>query len=219
MSAMSEDLLKLVMGVLIGLMFLASAGWKAWRHHRFAARLRALEAQPGCVACGHHEVVSLLPDVYLCPACGHEGGEGLAAWQEDRRRAHLLGLPVVERQRRARDALEEAQRHLTGLSRLPPLLRPPATGPDDQTSDRLALECIEASLRLLACLDDAHLLQRGAPSPLGRDAGGPTTLDTVRMVRSANDLLDQVTGPGAALLGELQEELRRSPGRAPAPTP
>ena len=69
----------------------------------------------GCVACGSTDLEVVAPGVYVCRACGYEGGDGRPAWERDRRQAEWASRPWPERVTAARTAVRDALRQLLAL--------------------------------------------------------------------------------------------------------
>ncbi len=72
------------------------------------------EASTGsvCVACDSKDVTELASEAYRCNMCGHEGGDGYAAYQRGLRNASFERLTPEEREEGARKDLLEARRLL-----------------------------------------------------------------------------------------------------------
>lgn len=79
----------------------------AWHDRRLES---SVEAGPQtCAACGASERAEIGVDAYRCVSCGYEGGPGLAAMLEARRRELFALMPVDERRRSALVDLKEAK--------------------------------------------------------------------------------------------------------------
>lgn len=68
-----------------------------------------------CVACGSDDVEILAPGVYVCRACGYQGGENRAAWERGEKQAAWGARPWAERIAAARGGVEDTQRQLLAL--------------------------------------------------------------------------------------------------------
>ena len=62
-----------------------------------------------CIACEATDLTELAPQTYLCNVCGYEGGDGHAAYLEDRERVKLRELDVSELKKRAIKLLQDAR--------------------------------------------------------------------------------------------------------------
>jgi len=65
-----------------------------------------------CVACDSKDVTVLAEQTYRCNECGHEGGDGYADFQRQKRHAAFERLSPAERRTGARTDLDEARRLL-----------------------------------------------------------------------------------------------------------
>lgn len=91
-----------------------------------------------CAACGSREVTELMPQVYVCGACGHEGGDGLPALERQRWRKQVEAWSPEQRRAKGSANLEEGARLLIS-----------AEGPLG-----LAQRAVEASQRTLQRAED-----------------------------------------------------------------
>jgi hypothetical protein len=86
---------------------------------RLRARLDAPNTGDSCIACSSRDVTSLAPMVYRCRACGHEGGDGWAAWREAQRNASFEAWsPARRRRSAARDLVQARTLLVAGLGDL-----------------------------------------------------------------------------------------------------
>jgi len=87
---------------------------REWLLGRKLAKAGA-EASGGevCIACDSKNVTVLGPQAYSCNECGHEGGDGYAAYKRAQRNASFQAMSEADRRTGARDDLLEARRVLT----------------------------------------------------------------------------------------------------------
>jgi ribosomal protein L37AE/L43A len=88
-------------------------GLQPWlRARRMRAAGDAELTADECAACGSRDVQPVAAAVIRCRACGFVGGEGMAAWHRQARRARLEKLSPEARRRLALDKLREANLQL-----------------------------------------------------------------------------------------------------------
>ena len=87
---------------------------REWLLGRKLAKAGA-EASGGevCIACDSKNVTVLAPAAYCCNECGHEGGDGYAAYKRAQRNASFAAMSEADRRTGARADLLEARRVLT----------------------------------------------------------------------------------------------------------
>ena len=71
-----------------------------------------------CVVCESADLEALAPDAYRCRACGHEGGDGYAAWQDVQTRARYDDWTVAQLREHAEAQLNEVRSTLVGAPAL-----------------------------------------------------------------------------------------------------
>jgi hypothetical protein len=107
---MSDHAIELALAVLAGVAAFIILGVLGYLDlMKLKGRITAPSTGELCIACNSNQVTLLAPMVYRCNACGHEGGDGIAAREEARRAAAVQRHDVALRRKSARRNLREAR--------------------------------------------------------------------------------------------------------------
>ena len=110
--SITGDLVKLAIYGIVGA---AIALFTIWRIIKMQKAAKAPISDNECVFCGSKNVTKLSDGVYLCKACGYEGGSGIARAQAEQQQASIDAMSPEDRRTSGTQDLHQARNLLSSV--------------------------------------------------------------------------------------------------------